>query len=58
MPLDGWRWDHVIHSSLTQRSPAADWPRASLLKQLMALPIARRVMRLQLKNSSISVQGK
>lgn len=40
----GWRWGLMIESSLTRRSPAADGPRASRLKRLTALPIARQAM--------------
>lgn len=44
MPWDGWRWDHMIKSSLMQCSPAAGGLRAACLKQLIALPKTRRVL--------------
>lgn len=44
MPWDGWRWDHMIKSSLMQCSPAAGGLPAACLKQLIALPKTRRVL--------------
>lgn len=44
MPWDGWRWDHMIKSSLMQCSPAAGGLHAACLKQLIALPKTRRVL--------------